>query len=231
MAVCHDPPSKGYPMTSAPEANTSLGRLAGAVEHGVCVFRGVPYAQAPVGALRFATPQPMAPWSGVRDASRNGPIPPQPASRLRAAMGDFDEPHGEDCLTLTIATPAADGARRPVLLWLHGGAFWTGAGSLDWYSGVPMAQHNDMVVVGVNHRLGALGFMHLPGVSPPNLGLMDQCAALEWVGREIAAFGGDPDNITVAGQSAGGQAFTASACGPHPGIGRLIAGPDRFGLK
>ena len=215
MAVCRDPPFKGFPMTSAPQANTSLGRLAGAVEQGVCVFRGVPYAQDPVGALSFAPPTPLTPWSGVRDASHNGPIPPQPPSRLRAAMGDFDEPQGEDCLTLTIATPAADGARRPVLLWLHGGAFWTGAGSLDWYSGVPMAQHNDMVVVGVNHRLGALGFMHLPGVSPPNLGLMDQCAALEWVAREIAAFGGDPDNITVAGQSAGGLSILAMLAMPQ----------------
>lgn len=102
-------------MTSAPQAITSLGRLAGAVEQGVCVFRGVPYVQAPVGALRFAPPAPLAPWSGVRDASSHGPIPPQPPSRLRAVMGDFNDPQGEDCLTLTIATPAADGARRPPL--------------------------------------------------------------------------------------------------------------------
>ncbi len=124
-------------------------------------------------------------------------------------MGDFDAPQSEDCLTLTIATPGADSKRRPVLVWLHGGAFWTGAGSLDWYSGVPMAREGDVVVVGVNYRLGALGFMHLDGVAPANLGLMDQFAAIEWVAREIAAFGGDPDNITVMGQSAGGLSILA----------------------
>ena len=129
-------------------------------------------------------------------------------------MGDFEAEQGEDCLTLTIATPATDGKRRPVLIWLHGGAFWTGAGSLDWYSGVPMARHGDIVVVGVNYRLGALGFMHLPGVSEPNLGLHDQIAALQWVSKEIAAFGGDPDNITVSGQSAGGLSVLAMLANP-----------------
>lgn len=201
-------------MSDAPIARTSAGSLRGAREAGVCVFRGVPYAAPPVGPLRFARPHPVAAWSGERDASRHGPVPPQPPSRLRLAMGDFAAEQGEDCLTLTIATPAADKRRRPVLIWLHGGAFWTGAGSLDWYSGVSMARHGDIVVVGVNYRLGALGFMHLPGVSEPNLGLRDQFAALEWVVREIEAFGGDPDNITVSGQSAGG--LSALALLAHP---------------
>lgn len=196
-------------MATLPIARTSLGALRGAVDDGVCVFRGVPYAAAPVGSLRFAPPAPMSAWTGERDAGRHGAIPPQPPSRLSAAMGDVDAPQAEDCLTLTISTPAADGKRRPVLLWLHGGAFWTGAGSLDWYSGVPMARTGDVVVVGVNYRLGALGFMHLDGVAPANLGLLDQFAALEWVAREIAAFGGDPDNITVMGQSAGGLSILA----------------------
>ena len=202
-------------MSVSPTARTSAGLLRGSVEHGVSMFRAVPYAAPPVGARRFAMPAPVAAWTGERDATRNGPVPPQPPSRLRAAMGDFAAEQGEDCLTLTIATPAADKRRRPVLIWLHGGAFWTGAGSLDWYSGASMARHGDMVVVGVNYRLGALGFMHIPGVTEPNLGLHDQMAALAWVAREIEAFGGDPDNITVAGQSAGGLSVLAMLAQPQ----------------
>jgi len=201
-------------MPEAPIAKTSLGKLKGTVENNVCVFRAVPYAAPPLGELRFAPPAPAQPWSEARDATQHGPVPGQPLSRLRAAMGDFEREQGEDCLTLTITTPAVDGAKRPVMLWLHGGAFWTGAGSLDWYSGKSLTQHGDVVVVGVNHRLGALGFMHLEGVSPPNLGLYDQLAALDWVVREIEAFGGDPNNITVAGQSAG--AFTILAMLANP---------------
>lgn len=201
-------------MSASPTARVSTGLLRGSVENDVCVFRAVPYAAPPIGALRFAPPAPVTPWTGERDASRNGPVPPQPPSRLRAAMGDFEAEQSEDCLTLTIATPAADGRKRPVLIWLHGGAFWTGAGSLDWYSGVSMARHGDIVVVGVNHRLGALGFMHLPGVTEPNVGLQDQIAALRWVSQEIAAFGGDPDNITVSGQSAGGLSVLAMLANP-----------------
>jgi para-nitrobenzyl esterase len=205
-----DPDPTDEPAVNAsPIARTSLGTLRGVAEGEVQVFRGVPYAAPPIGSLRFQPPRPAAPWTGERDATRDGPIPPQPPSRLRAAMGDFDLPQSEDCLTLTITTPAADGAKRPVMVFLHGGAFWTGAGSLPWYGGGPLARHGDVVVVGVNHRLGALGFMHLPGVAEPNLGLHDQIAALDWVAAEIAAFGGDPDNVTVFGQSAGGLSVLA----------------------
>lgn len=203
-------------MSTSPVARTSLGNLRGLIDKGVCVFRGVPYAAPPVGERRFAFPEPAQPWSGERDATRHGPVPPQPLSRLRAAMGDFEAQQGEDCLTLTISTPGVDQGKRPVIVWLHGGAFWTGAGSLDWYSGVPMALAGDVVVVGVNHRLGALGFMNLEGVSPPNLGLHDQIAAVAWVRHEIAAFGGDPDNMTVIGQSAG--AFTILAMLSNPTV-------------
>lgn len=202
-------------MTPSPIARTSRGALRGTHDGEVCVFRGVPYAEPPVGAHRFAPPEPVAAWTGERDACRDGPIAPQPPSRLRAAMGDFERPQSEDCLTLTIATPAPDGARRPVIVFLHGGAFWTGAGSLPWYSGVSLARHGDLVVVGVNYRLGAFGFVHVPGTVPPNLGLLDQFAALDWVADEIAAFGGDPDNITVAGQSAGGFSVLAMLAAPR----------------
>ncbi len=218
-------------MSPVPVARTSLGVLRGAVESDVCTFRAVPYAAPPVGARRFALPEAPEPWTGERDATRDGPIAPQPPSRLRAAMGDFDLPQSEDCLTLTISTPAPDGARRPVIVFLHGGAFWTGAGSLPWYSGAALARHGDTVVVGVNHRLGALGFMHLPGVAPPNLGLHDQFAALAWVAREIEAFGGDPENITVAGQSAGGLSVLAMLGSPkaRPHFRRAIVQSAPFG--
>jgi para-nitrobenzyl esterase len=189
--------------TAAPEARTANGPVRGRWENGVALFRGVPYAAAPVGTLRFEPPAPCPAWSGMRDASENGPIPPQPPSRLNMVMGDFSRPQSEDCLTLTIATPAADGAKRPVLVWLHGGAFLSGAGSLDWYVGSTFARTGDIVSVGVNYRLGALGFLRLDDVSPGNLGLMDQIAALRWIRQNIAAFGGDPEQVTVAGQSAG----------------------------
>lgn len=219
------------PTPARPVATIDCGTLRGTNEKGVAVFRAVPYAAPPVGPLRFRPPQPPLAWTAERDASRHGPIAPQPPSRLRAAMGDFSHPQSEDCLTLTIWTPAADAKRRPVLMWFHGGAFMTGAGSLDWYSGATMARRGDMVVVGVNYRLGAFGFMHLPGVSEANLGILDQFAALEWVSARIAAFGGDPANITVAGQSAGGFSVLAMLAVPRPRalIRRAIAQSAPFG--
>src|SRR6185437_4611813 len=106
-----------------------------------------------------APPAPAAPWQGLRAAVSHGPIAPQPSSRLSAAMGDFERPQDEDCLTLAIWTPAPDGKARPVLVWLHGGAYMSGAGSLDWYDGATLARDGDIVVVGVNYRLGACGFL------------------------------------------------------------------------
>jgi para-nitrobenzyl esterase len=144
----------------AARACTALGDLAGLAGDGVLKFRGVPYALPPVGARRFAPPAPPEPWDGVRDATRHGPIRPQPSSRLRMAMGEFSRDQGEDCLTLTIATPATDDSRLPVIVWLHGGAWLSGAGSLDWYDGGPLARDGDVVVVGVNYRLGPLGFLN-----------------------------------------------------------------------
>ena len=200
-------------------ASTALGALDGAEEAGVAVFRGVPYAAPPVGPLRFLPPQPSAAWRGKRDATRHGPIAPQTPSRLRAAMGSFDRPQDEDCLTLTIWTPAADARRRPVLVWLHGGAWLSGAGSLDWYNGARLTREGDIVVVGVNYRLGALGYLLHPAVSEGNLGTLDQIAALRWVRDHIAGFGGDPACVTLAGQSAGAAA-----------IGQMLTMPDMRGL-
>ena len=182
---------------------TSAGELRGASENGIAVFRGVPYAAAPVGELRFAPPQPAPGWHGVRDASKDSPVAPQSRSRLAHVMGDFERPQSEDCLTLNIWTPAPDSKKRPVLVWIHGGAFASGSGSLPWYSGERFAVNGDVVFVSINYRLGALGFLCLPGISEGNLGLLDQVAALGFVRDNIAAFGGDPGNITLVGQSAG----------------------------
>jgi para-nitrobenzyl esterase len=200
-------------------AHTALGDLRGAEDGGAVVFRAVPYAAPPVGALRFMPPQPVAASDGLRDATRHGPIAPQAPSRLRLAMGDFSCPQDEDCLTLTIWTPAADAAARPVMVWLHGGAWISGAGSLDWYNGARLAQEGDIVVVGVNYRLGALGYLQHPAIGPGNCGTLDQVAALAWVHEHIRDFGGDPARITVAGQSAGAAT-----------IGYLLTMPEARGL-
>src|SRR5205085_4578372 len=132
-----------------------------------------PYAAPPVGDLRFQSPQPLPPWHGVRDATKDGPIPPQGRSRLAHIMGDFERPQSEDCLTLNIWTPGPDSKKRPVMVWIHGGAFASGAGSLPWYSGESFAANGDIITVSINYRLGALGFLCLPGLSDGNLGLLD----------------------------------------------------------
>lgn len=184
-------------------AQTQQGRLQGAIDDGVAVFRNIPFAAPPVGPLRFKAPEPPQAWDGLRDATAPGPVPPQTPSRLARVLGDYDLPQSENCLTLNIATPAADEGKRPVMVWLYGGAFVTGGAAIPWYDGAGFARDHDIVFVGVNYRIGALGFLKLQGVSSGNLGLMDQVAALEWVRENIAAFGGDPDRVTLVGQSAG----------------------------
>ena len=181
---------------------TAAGALRGKRENNLLVFRGIPYAAPPVDALRFQPPQPLK-WGGTREATSDGPIPPQGRSRLAHVMGEFERQQSEDCLTLNLWTPAADNGKRPVIVWIHGGAYSSGAGSLPWYSGETFAANGDMVAVSINYRLGALGFLYMPGISGGNLGLLDQQAALRWVRDNIAAFGGDPGNVTIFGESAG----------------------------
>ncbi|WP_405165130.1 carboxylesterase family protein [Nocardia sp. NBC_01499] len=186
---------------------TAAGKVRGVSDGPVSVFRGIPYARA----VRFGAPEPVAPWPDVRDASEFGVAAPQLASRLDRAMGSFEVPQGEDCLSLNVWAPAGEG--HPVLVFLHGGGFSSGAGRLGWYDGAEVAALGDVVVVTVNYRLGALGFLRLPGVSDGNLGVLDQIAALGWVRDNIAAFGGDPARVTAAGQSAGAISLVAMLSG------------------
>lgn len=191
--------------------NTKSGPVQGVERDGITVFRGIPFAEAPVGALRLKPPVARAPWTATLVAEHAGPLAPQNPSPLESMLGAGQPPIGDDCLSLNIWTPAADGAKRPVLFWIHGGGFVTGAGSTPWYDGTKFATQHDVVVVTINYRLGALGFLHLADLAGPewegsgNLGVLDQAFALKWTSENIAAFGGDPANITIFGESAGGM--------------------------
>ncbi|WP_432990109.1 carboxylesterase family protein [Dactylosporangium sp. CA-233914] len=182
------------------------GTLRGRREGGLTVLLGVRYATAD----RFAPPKPEVAWSGVRDALAPRGICPQPPNRKDSSLGPVEDlPATEDCLELTIRTPGADGARRPVIVFMHGGSYRTGASSWSRYSGARLALEGDAVVVGVTSRLGPLGFLRLPGVSDGNQGLLDLVEALRWVRANATFIGGDPDNVTVVGQSSGAHAIAA----------------------
>jgi para-nitrobenzyl esterase len=213
------------PLPSQLIVKTDLGSLEGVVEDGVTAFKGIPYAAPPVGDLRWREPQLAAAWDGVRKADTFGKACIQPA----VALGDVG-PLSEDCLYLNVWTPGADpSAKRPVMVWIHGGAFNIGVGSMDAYNGLPLAKKG-AVVVNFNYRLGQLGFFAHPALEkespggPMNFGLFDQIAALKWVQRSIAAFGGDPNNVTIFGQSAGGRSVLSLFASPlarglfHKGI-------------
>ena len=206
--------------TSSPTTRTTYGDLQGLLDGGVVVFRGVPYARPPLGPLRFAPPEPPDPWIGVRDATSFGPPSLQLTNVVSGEQSDTLD-SSEDCLTLNVWTPAVDDGRRPVLVWIHGGAFLVGSGSNPMNHGAVLARRGDIVVVTINYRLGMFGYLRgidvcgeaLP--STGNAGLLDQLAALTWVRDQIAAFGGDPDNVTVAGQSAGAISISAMLAMSH----------------
>lgn len=186
---------------------TAEGRLRGQLDDGLAVFRNVPFASPPSGALRFMPPQPPRPWSDVRDAIENGPICPQLPARLASLMGPIEALQDEDCLTVTIWAPEPREDARAVLVWLHGGGYSSGAGSLPWYSGERIARESNLVVVGVNYRVGALGYLYQPGLTAGNMGLLDQIAAIKWIRRNISHFGGDPERMTLMGQSGGAHSI------------------------
>jgi para-nitrobenzyl esterase len=201
------------PVVTVPE-----GQLLGRTGDGVQRFQGIPYAAAPVGDLRWSAPAPTAPWPGLRSAVDPGPRCPQqfpPAGTPAGGPPAADPGTAEDCLTLAVTAPAgtAPGADLPVLVWIHGGGFHSGAGS-D-YDPARLVVEGGLVVVTLNYRLGPLGFLGLPGLPDGgSFGLLDQQAALRWVQRSIAGFGGDPTRVTIAGESAGGDSVCAQLVSP-----------------
>jgi para-nitrobenzyl esterase len=197
------------------------GHVQGAEQDGVHAFRGIPYAAPVGGANRFRPPQPVAPWDGVRDATVNGLV--QPQTPMPPPFGFDLPPAGDDSLNLNVWTPNPSVAGLPVLVWIHGGAFYAGSGIEPTYDGASFAR-NGVVCVTINYRLGAQGFLHLADHFPQfpdsgNLGILDQVAALRWVQANIAAFGGDPARVTIAGESAGAMS-----------VGTLLATPAAEGL-
>ncbi|MFE0171317.1 carboxylesterase/lipase family protein [Streptomyces sp. NPDC059002] len=200
---------------SAPVVRTAAGALRGSRAGGVAVFRGIPYAEPPVGARRFGPPRPVRRWDGVRDAVRFGPPPPQAGVFGMDALAG--ESPGDDWLTVNVWTPdPGAGAGLPVMVWIQGGAYVIGMSGLPEYDGGRLAREGGVVVVTFNYRLGLEGFAWIEG-APANRGLLDQVAALEWVRDHIRAFGGDPARVTVFGQSAGGGSVAALLAMGHGG--------------
>ncbi len=201
--------------------------MRGLARDGINVFKGIRYATA----ARFEPPVAVTGWDGELDATVYGPQCPQLFGMLEQALGGSSLPADEDCLRLSVFSPGCDDAHRPVIVWVHGGAFTTGTGSMPWYDGSQLARRGDVVVVTINYRLGALGFS-----GRTNAGLRDQIVALQWVQAQIAAFGGDPGNVTLAGESAGGSSLIALMAVPaavglfhrafamSPSIGQLRSG-------
>jgi para-nitrobenzyl esterase len=189
--------------------DTTAGKVQGLGKHGVLQFRGVPYASAE----RFGPSRPTEGWVGIRDATAFGSMAHQNPSPLEALLGVQGQGGDEDCLVVNVYTPAVDDAARPVMVWIHGGAFVAGSGHVPWYNGSNLARLHDVVVVTLNYRLGALGFLHLGHLDPAfagsgSNGIGDQIQALRWVRDNIAAFGGDPTNVTIFGESAGGMSVS-----------------------
>jgi para-nitrobenzyl esterase len=212
-------------MTSVPVVETTAGKVRGSLSNGIHVFKGVPYGASTTGANRFMPPVPPEAWVGVREVTSYGQSCAQPfgdagegpqEERRREIFALHgiplhEDPQGEDCLVLNVWTPGlGDGGRRPVLVRIHGGGFVMGSGSWGWHDGTNLAGRGDVVVVTVNHRLGALGYLHLAEIGGAayahsgNAGMLDLVVALEWVRDNIEAFGGDPGNVMIFGESGGG---------------------------
>ena len=200
-----------------PVVQTGYGPVRGSDDGRVKVWKGLRYAAAPVGDLRWRAPVPPQPWTDVVDATTFGPVSPQPRSPIPMGLGTRAD---EDCLFLNIWAPSNADGPRPVMVWVHGGAYIFGSGSQPLYDGSVLAGDSDVVVVTINYRLGALGFLDLSAAGfDSNVALRDVLAALRWVRDNIAGFGGDPDRVTLFGESAGGGIVTT-----------LLAAPEAAGL-
>lgn len=218
---------------------TRAGTLTGSLDRGIESYKGIAYGADTSGEHRFLPPRPATPWSGTLEANAFGPDAVQargPRPKAGATTNNFDLPPGEDCLTLNVWTPASDNAARPVMVWLHGGGFYSGSGSGTMYDGANLSRRGDVVVVSINHRLGALGFLHLAYLTDApesvNVGMLDIVLALEWIRDNIAVFGGDPGNVTIFGESGGGRKVTTLLAMPraqglfHKGV--IESGPAVF---
>ncbi|MDD5190793.1 MAG: carboxylesterase/lipase family protein [Dehalococcoidales bacterium] len=196
-----------------PIVKTQAGKIAGEKREGLYIFRGVPYAAPPIDEKRWLQPQPLTPWAGVKETKKYAAVAPQ----IQAPQGLWQvvagQTQSEDCLYLNIWTPGLDNSKRPVMLWIHGGGFLEGASSQAGFRGHVLARRGNAIIVTINYRLGALGFLSLNEITDGriaatgNEGLLDQIAALQWVKDNIAAFGGDPKNVTLFGESAGGMSI------------------------
>lgn len=214
-------------MTEGPIASTVYGRVRGATDNSIHVFKGIPYGATTGGAARFHAPMPPTAWGGVREALAFPPMAPQSPITLGGlfASWTFDKEMSEDCLALNVWTPGLrDGVKRPVMVWFHGGDFSSLSGSRNVFDGVRLCRRGDVVVVTVNHRLNAFGYIYLAEIAPnmdavANPGMLDLVAALRWVRDNIAEFGGDPGNVTIFGQSGGGGK-----------VSTIMAMPDAAGL-
>ncbi|MBN1382405.1 MAG: carboxylesterase/lipase family protein [Deltaproteobacteria bacterium] len=215
-------------MTDSTKAIVTLtsGKLEGIEKKGLFTFKGIPYAEPPVGSKRWRPPEPVQAWADIRQAKTFAPVAPQNAGAVSIIDTAAETANqNEDCLYLNVWTPGLDDKKRPVMVWIHGGGFQGGAGSISRYTGKHLAARGDVVVVTINYRLGALGFLNLNEITggqipaTGNEGLLDQTMALTWVRDNIAAFGGDPGNVTIFGESAGGMS-----------VGILLAFPPARGL-
>ncbi len=200
-----------------------MGVSEGSARHGLWSFSGIPYAASPVGPRRWRPPTAPDPWPGTKLCESFGPIAPQSPGLVEMSLGGEPDEQSEDCLSLNVWTPGLDGGRRPVMVWVHGGSFLSGSGAGSLYRGGMLAREGDVVVVTINYRLGLLGFLAHPALEDPgqtwlqgekwsgfgNWGLADQVAALQWVRDHIAGFGGDPGNVTLFGESAGGMSVAS----------------------
>src|SRR5262245_38709526 len=213
--------ARGLPMS--PVVQTASGRLRGLVRYGVNQYWNVPYGASTAGVNRFMPPVKPVPWTGVRDTVQVGQRAPQDPDGPISEVFSLDrrEAMGEDCLSINVFTPGVGSGNRPVMVWLHGGGFSGGSGNWLLYDGTNLARKEDVVVVSVNHRLNLFGFLHLADLGggekwarSSNVGMLDIVAALAWIKENIAAFGGNPGNVTIFGQSGGGGKVTTAMAMP-----------------